>query len=103
VLTLSDSEKALSWKSSTSGGQTTIRKDKIKQLDWMFTTRGYQLRVWKQNDNAVDFVGFEEEDFERVNTFVTTHLADTGLSVNVIQPNASGINWGTPKFRGECY
>jgi structure-specific recognition protein 1 len=99
-LTISDSEKAFSWKSSTSGGQVSVRKDKIKQLDWLFTTRGYQLRVWKDGDGVVDFVGFEEEDFERINSFIISHLSETGVTLNTINANASGINWGTPKFRG---
>lgn len=102
VLTISgEADKAFSWKALSTSGVEDVKRDKLKSLDWMFTTRGHQLRVWKVNDEAVEFVGFEEEDFQRLNAFVMTYFSDLGVTMSSIDINAEGKNWGKPTFKGK--
>jgi structure-specific recognition protein 1 len=96
VLTINKQEKVFSWKSHFTGGTEEIRKDKISSLDWMFTTRGYQLRVWKNDANCVEFVGFEEEDYSKLSSF----FSDLNIKLNLVSVNAAGTNWGIPTFKG---
>lgn len=53
-------DTSLTWKSSKSQNKETIKYSDITSLDWIFTTKGYQLRIYIDNITHF-FSGFKKE------------------------------------------
>lgn len=99
------SEEMFVWKpvgneSIISSGSSTVRKSEIASIDWLYTTKGYEVRIWKSEDDFVELLGFKETDFEILEGQITQLQLEKDIHFGKVDVCLKGVNWGRPTIKG---
>jgi structure-specific recognition protein 1 len=99
VIAGDNEEKTFYWKSTTSANTVSVPKESVDRVEWVFTTRGYSLRIWKKRDEGTtEFSNLRDTDFTRLVELFEKYL--TGIDFKKAEVSARGVNWGDAHFHG---
>jgi structure-specific recognition protein 1 len=99
TVTANNDEKTFYWKSATTASTVSVRKDSIDHFEWVFTTRGYSLRIWKKSEQGTtEFTNFKDTDYNRFEELFEQYFE--GIDFKRAEVSSRGINWGDAHFHG---
>eukprot|EP01027_Heterolobosea_sp_BB2_P010084 GEZU01014836.1.p1 GENE.GEZU01014836.1~~GEZU01014836.1.p1 ORF type:complete len:337 (-),score=80.71 GEZU01014836.1:104-1114(-) len=87
----------LLWRSKTTSKQLSIPKQDLLGMDWFRTPKGYLIRNRMKAGTCVEFAGFKESDYNRLNDFVQQHY---NLNIEKVEVTSKGGNWGDMNIVG---
>ncbi|KAL9653654.1 hypothetical protein ABK040_009131 [Willaertia magna] len=93
-----DSGDIFSWRSNSSSGTSSVNKRDIKSIDWLYTSKGYELRVWTE-DECIEYVGFKESDYDTIEAQITQFQLENDIPFGKVDLCLQGVNWGKPQMK----
>ncbi|EFC39409.1 predicted protein [Naegleria gruberi] len=79
---------------------SAVKKSEISSIDWLYTPRGYELRLWKADDDFVSYLGFKEADYEQLESQIVQVQVESDIPFNKVETCMKGVNWGKPVIKG---
>ncbi|XP_015791766.1 FACT complex subunit Ssrp1 [Tetranychus urticae] len=89
--------QSIIFKSHKTGKVEHFPKGDVSEIDWQRLPSNYSLRVVLNNGSLFRFMGFQENDYEKLKKSIDQHL-DLDLSPKELC--LKGWNWGTANFKG---
>ncbi|XP_053210278.1 FACT complex subunit Ssrp1-like [Panonychus citri] len=89
--------QSIIFKSQKTGKVEHFLKGDVDEIDWQRLPTNYSLRVALNNGSLFRFMGFQENDYDKLRKSIETNL---DLSLNPKELCLKGWNWGTANFKG---
>ncbi|KAG2381517.1 hypothetical protein C9374_006506 [Naegleria lovaniensis] len=83
-----------------SSGSSVVKKNEIEKFEWLYTTKGFCLRIWKDNEDMVEYIGFKEADYDALESQITQLQLENDKPFNKVDACVTGVNWGKPAIKG---
>ena len=88
-------DSGLGWKPSGGGDTFTLDKENITHSFWNRAARGYEVKLYRKDGPVIQFDGFLEEDFDRVQKVFKNWWV---ISFDRQEHSLRGWNWGRADF-----
>ena len=88
-------DSGLGWKPSGSGDTFTLTKEHMQHGFWNRAARGYEVKIYRKDDPVVQFDGFTEDDYDRIQKIFKNWY---GIPFDRQEHSLRGWNWGKAEF-----
>jgi structure-specific recognition protein 1 len=88
-------DSGLGWKPAGGGDTFTLTREQMLHSYWNRAARGYEVKIYRKDAPVVQFDGFLEEDYDRIQKIFKSWYA---IPFDRQEHSLRGWNWGKAEF-----
>jgi structure-specific recognition protein 1 len=88
-------DSGLGWKPAGGGDTFTLTQEQMLHAFWNRAARGYEVKIYRKDAPVVQFDGFQEDDYDRIQKIFKNWYA---IPFDRQEHSLRGWNWGKSEF-----